>query len=144
MAADGTQLGPDTQHDELPQFAHELAHDVVITGKLTFPSNVRIDGRLNGEVRAEKLLVIGTSGVLRATVYAERLVVFGTLQGDVRQSLRVELKPGSHLIGSIETCTLVVHEGAILEGRCSTFSPAADVPSEPAVPQLPRPTRRKA
>lgn len=99
-------------------FKHEIATDVAITGRINFPGDARIDGRLRGEVRADALLVIGETGVLHADVRAERLVVRGAMHGNVLRAHLVEVEPGARLIGNVEADGLVVRPGALLEGRC--------------------------
>ncbi len=112
--------GPIAAANDLGErFKHEIAADVAISGRITFPGNARIDGRLTGEVRADALLVVGPTALLRADVRAHNLVLFGTIEGSVCQSDSVELKPGSKLIGGLEATRVVVHDGAIFEGRCS-------------------------
>lgn len=112
--------GPDAAvNDPGERFKHEIAADVAISGRITFPGNARIDGRLTGEVRADALLVVGPTALLRADVRAHNLVLFGTIEGSVCQSDSVELKPGSKLIGGLEATRVVVHDGAVFEGRCS-------------------------
>jgi len=105
--------------DEFPPFTYHLASDVTITGRLTFPCNARVDGRFSGELKADALLVVGSSALIQANVSADRLVVFGTLRGNVRKSGTVELRPGATLVGDIEVAKLIVHEGARFDGRCS-------------------------
>ncbi|MBM4242887.1 MAG: polymer-forming cytoskeletal protein [Deltaproteobacteria bacterium] len=105
--------------DSGERFKHEIAADVAISGRISFPGNARIDGRLTGEVRADALLVVGPTAHLRADVRAQSLVLFGTIEGSVCQSDSVELKPGSRLIGGLEAERVVVHAGALFEGRCS-------------------------
>jgi cytoskeletal protein CcmA (bactofilin family) len=112
--------GPVAAANDLGErFKHEIAADVAISGRITFPGNARIDGRLTGEVRADALLVVGPTALLRADVRAHNLVLFGTIEGSVCQSDSVELKPGSKLIGGLEATRVVVHDGAVFEGRCS-------------------------
>jgi cytoskeletal protein CcmA (bactofilin family) len=110
---------PAASGDGGERFKHEIAADVAISGRITFPGNARIDGRLTGEVRAEALLVVGPQALLRADVRAQNLVLFGTIEGQVCQSDSVELKPGSRLIGGLEAQRVIVHAGAVFEGRCS-------------------------
>jgi len=112
---------PDSAAAQQPaeRFKHEIAADVAISGRIAFPGNARIDGRLSGEVRADALLVVGPTAMLRANVRAQQLIVFGTIEGNVQQSESVELKPGCRLIGSLEASRVVVHEGAVFEGRCA-------------------------
>ncbi len=112
--------GPIAATNDLGErFKHEIAADVAISGRITFPGNARIDGRLTGEVRADALLVVGPTALLRADVRAQSLVLFGTIEGSVCQSDVVELKPGSRLIGGLEASRVTVHAGAVFEGRCS-------------------------
>lgn len=101
------------------RFKHEIAADVAISGRISFPGNARIDGRLTGEVRADALLVIGPTAFLRADVRAHNLILFGTIEGQVCQSDSVELKPGSRLIGRLEATRVIMHAGALFEGNCS-------------------------
>lgn len=115
------------EHGE--RFKHEIAADVAISGRIAFPGNARIDGRLSGEVRADALLVVGPTAVLRANVRAQQLVVYGTIEGDVRQTDSVELKPGCRLIGGLEARKVVVHAGAVFEGRCAVGPRAPASPS---------------
>lgn len=106
-------------NDSGERFKHEIAADVAISGRISFPGNARIDGRLTGEVRADALLVVGPTAHLRADVRAHNLILFGTIEGQVCQSGSVELKPGSRLIGGLEANRVIVHAGAFFEGRCS-------------------------
>ena len=109
--------GPVAAANDLGErFKHEIAADVAISGRISFPGNARIDGRLTGEVRADALLVVGPTALLRADVRAHNLVLFGTIEGSVCQSDSVELKPGSRLIGGLEATRVIVHAGADLRG----------------------------
>jgi cytoskeletal protein CcmA (bactofilin family) len=99
-------------------FKHEIAADTAISGKIHFPGDARIDGRLKGEVRADALLVVGESGVLHASVSADRLVLLGTIQGTIVRARVVELHRGSRLLADVEAERLVVYPGSTLEGDC--------------------------
>jgi len=120
-------------------FKHEIAADTAISGKIHFPGDARIDGRLKGEVRADALLVVGESGVLHASVSADRLVLLGTVQGGVVRSRVAELHRGAKLIGDVECERLVVHTGAILEGNCRIGGRYEPVATTPKVILLERP-----
>ncbi len=102
-----------------PAYKHEIAAGVTISGKLSFPGDARVDGKLRGEIRAHALLVVGPTALLHADIRAQRLVVYGTVIGSVHATSEVELIPGCRVIGDVEAAKLVVHEGAVLEGRCT-------------------------
>ena len=94
-----------------------LGPDAEVTGKLSFATPTRIEGKLKGEVRASDLLVIGPQAVVQASVQAAKLVVLGEVRGQVQGARRVEICAGGRLVGDVETQSLVVHEGATFEGR---------------------------
>jgi cytoskeletal protein CcmA (bactofilin family) len=94
-----------------------LGSDAEVSGKLSFVSATRIEGRLKGEVRAADLLVVGPQAVVHATVRADRLVVLGEVRGEVLGAARVEVCAGGKLFGDVETRSLVIQDGATFEGR---------------------------
>jgi cytoskeletal protein CcmA (bactofilin family) len=94
-----------------------LGPDAEVTGRLSFSTPTRIEGRLKGELRATDLLVIGPSAVVHATVQADRLVVLGEVQGSVLRAAHVEICSGGRVLGDIETRALVIREGGVFEGH---------------------------
>jgi cytoskeletal protein CcmA (bactofilin family) len=94
-----------------------LGPDAEVTGKLSFATPTRIEGKLKGDVRASDLLVVGPQAVVQANVQAEKLVVLGEVRGQVLGASRVEICSGGKIYGDVETKALVVHEGATFEGR---------------------------
>ena len=117
--------------DLLPAaFKHEIQAGVTISGRLSFPGDARVDGRLRGEIRAHALLVVGPNAQLQAEVTAERLLVQGTIVGNVRAARGLRLAAGGRVIGDVEAEHLVVDEGAVLEGRCSIGRPGGAKPAQ--------------
>src|SRR5215467_10688166 len=94
-----------------------LGPDAEVTGKLSFATPTRIEGKLKGEVHASDLLVVGPQAIVQANVRAEKLVVLGEIRGEVLGANRVEICAGGKIYGDIETKALVVHDGATFEGR---------------------------
>ena len=94
-----------------------LGPDAEVTGKLSFETATRIEGKLHGEIRATDLLVVGAEAIVHATVQAAKLVVLGEVRGEVQGAARVEICEGGKLFGDVETKCLVVQEGATFEGR---------------------------
>jgi cytoskeletal protein CcmA (bactofilin family) len=89
-----------------------------VSGKLSFSTPTRIEGRLRGEVRASDLLIIAPSGSLVGTVWPTSLIVAGEIRGQILGAERVEIQPGGRVVGMIETKALVIPEGATFEGDC--------------------------
>jgi cytoskeletal protein CcmA (bactofilin family) len=94
-----------------------LGPDAEVTGKLSFATPTRIEGKLKGEIRASDLLVVGPQAIVQANVQADKLVVLGEIRGQVLGANRIEICAGGKLYGDVETKALVIHEGATFEGR---------------------------
>ena len=111
-----------------------LGPDAEVTGKLSFATPTRIEGKLKGDVRASDLLVVGPQAIVQANVQAEKLVVLGEVRGQVLGASRVEICSGGKIYGDVETKALIVHEGATFEGR-SKMGHDLGVAAEPEGPQ---------
>jgi cytoskeletal protein CcmA (bactofilin family) len=99
-----------------------LGEGAEFKGVLSFQGTVRIDGRLEGEVVGDELLIVGEGGVLRANVDVGSVISNGRIEGTIRAKKRVELLASSRVIGKISTPCLVVMEGASLNGTCDMGS----------------------
>lgn len=101
-----------------PAVRQLLGRETTVTGKLSFNAPTRIDGVLNGEVRASDLLVIGEEGKVDGTVCARQLLVLGEVRGEVQVEGRAEIRAGGRVFGRIQSKLLVVNAGAVLDGDC--------------------------
>lgn len=94
-----------------------LGQGATIEGKLSFKGSVHIDGRVEGEIRADDTVVLGESAVVIAKITAAKVVAQGRIEGDIEASQRIELRAPATVIGNIRTPSLVIHEGVTFEGR---------------------------
>jgi cytoskeletal protein CcmA (bactofilin family) len=85
-------------------------------GKLSFRDTVRIDGRFRGEIASENTLIVGESGEIHATIRSNTVVVSGLVEGDIIAARKVVLHKTARVHGNLETPSLVVEEGAALDG----------------------------
>ncbi|MCB0320154.1 MAG: polymer-forming cytoskeletal protein [Bdellovibrionales bacterium] len=95
-----------------------LGKGTVIQGKLSFDTPVRIDGELTGEVFSSSVLIVGETGKISADLNVETLIVLGSVSGEVRARKRLELHGCGKFVGSVETPSVTVEEGAHFEGIC--------------------------
>lgn len=94
-----------------------LSPGTAVSGKLTFDLPVKIDSRFSGEVKASELLIVGPNAKVDARISARHLRIEGSLTGTVRVSGWVEILPGGHFQGEIESGRLRVHPGGLFEGK---------------------------
>ena len=116
-----------------------------ITGTLVFEGPSRIEGHVEGEVSAQDTLTVGESAVVNARIKGLMIVIHGTVTGDVVAQTRLEIRAPGKVIGDVTTPTLVIDEGAILEGRCSMRSGAsAEKTGGVPIPPIANATQREA
>lgn len=94
-------------------------------GRLEFERTVRIDGTFVGEVETGDELVVGAGGRVEARIRAGTLTIAGTVVGDVEVRERLVLESTAVLQGDVDTASLRIEEGAVLEGRVTMKKAAA-------------------
>lgn len=94
-----------------------VAKDAVWEGKLVCSGNVRVEGRLRGEIQTTGALFVAADAHVEGSVRARTVTLAGEIQGDVRCDDRLEILPGGAAHGEVDTGALVVHEGAFIESR---------------------------
>jgi len=92
-----------------------------LTGDLEFEGGLRIDGHVEGNVRAvgEKagMLVIGEQATVTGTLSAANVIVNGMVNGPVHATEVLELQPKAKIVGDVSYKSLEMHTGAVVEGR---------------------------
>ena len=101
-------------------------------GKLSFEGTVRIDGRFTGTIVTNDTLVVGEGAQVSAEVSCGTIIVHGTITGNVKASVAVELHPPARVNGNLETPVLIVQKGVSFNGQCKMD--AAARPSSGPVP----------
>lgn len=109
-------------------------------GNLKIEGSVRIDGELSGEVEAGGTVIVSEGARVDARVRANFVVIAGQFQGRVECSDRLEILPTGRVIAELSTNSLVIHEGAFLEGqvhmseRMPVVSPNGSVQTAEPIP----------
>lgn len=102
-------------------------------GELRFEDTFRIDGRLTGKVVSEGDLVVGVGGEIEGEVRVGRVFISGTVRGRIHATRRLEIATNGRVYADLETPSLVVEDGAFVEGACSMVA-AAKAEAAPAKP----------
>ena len=91
-----------------------ISSDIEIEGDVETSGDVRIDGVINGDVRADTLIV-GAAGRIFGEVAAAEVVVDGAVKGRIVGG-DVELRSSAQVEGDIAHEVLEVKRGARFEG----------------------------
>ena len=89
-----------------------------VEGILRSSTDVRVNGRVTGEVNVEGRVIVADKGVIDGTLVAANADVAGTVLGDLHVAERLLLKSTARVEGTIKTSRLVVEEGAMFDGQC--------------------------
>jgi len=90
------------------------------TGEVQFKSMLRIDGQFSGRVTSPEGTLIVSSGaeVTQASINVAVAKINGTVEGDINASKEVVLGRTASVSGKVTAGSLVVEEGALLNGIC--------------------------
>jgi cytoskeletal protein CcmA (bactofilin family) len=81
-----------------------------------------IDGKVEGSIKSEGKLTIGTHAHVQGEIRAGSVTVQGTVEGNVFASERCALEAGATLRGDIEAPRLAVDENATFLGSAKISS----------------------
>ena len=95
-------------------------------GTLRAKGSVRIDGKIEGGVAADGVIV-GDQGEIQGDISARKVVIGGKVNGNVHASETLELSAKSQVFGDLHAPQLVIAEGAVFEGSCLMASEKAKV-----------------
>jgi|GEM_PF-4771460 len=85
-------------------------------GKLYCQGSTRIAGEIEGEVISEGLLVVEQTALIKGDITADEVVVHGRVEGSIKSKGRVSLAPNCLIDGDVYSKSLVMAEGAALNG----------------------------
>jgi cytoskeletal protein CcmA (bactofilin family) len=90
-----------------------------MTGEANFKGMLRVDGHLSGRVSSQDgTLIVSTGGQVDANVEVSVAQIYGTVNGDIVATKRIELGRVAKVTGNVQTPALVIEQGAIFEGSC--------------------------
>ena len=140
----------ETRINEISNSSNTISKDTSIDGNVETTGNLRIEGKVKGNIRARSKVVLGNSGEVEGKVFAQTADVEGTINGSVQVEGLLTLKSTAHIKGDIKTGKLVMEAGAVFDGKCKMGSfknpddlttvekPAEKVASKPAEKPQPK------
>jgi len=93
-----------------------IANGMRIVGDIETAGVVKVDGQIDGSVNGARQLLLGRGASIRGAILADEVVIGGTVDGGVVATERLELQSSAVVNGDIETRSIVVLEGAQING----------------------------
>jgi cytoskeletal protein CcmA (bactofilin family) len=94
-----------------------IARGAKITGQINGTSDLVVEGELEGEVKLESNVTIGSGGLIKGNVSALSVRIGGRVVGNVRGVEKVEILNTGRLEGDVVAPRVMLAEGAFFKGK---------------------------
>lgn len=107
-----------------------IGKTLFINGEIASDEEVLIEGKIEGKIRSNHRVIVGTSGVVNADIDAKEVIIKGAVTGNVSCSYKIEIVPDGKLTGNITSNKVVLAEGAIFKGNIDMQSGGEEAAEE--------------
>lgn len=102
-----------------PNAMNQFGQGTLINGDVSTEGDVRIDGKVTGNVSSKSKVVIGVPGVIEGNIVCQNAYIDGKVTGNLEVSELLILSSTAQISGDMKMKKLVVQEGAKFNGKCS-------------------------
>lgn len=114
-----------------PPIRSLIGEGMVLHGDVDFNDGLRIDGEVQGDVKADSansILVISENARVHGKVRAGHVIINGEVRGPVHSDELLELQPKARVVGDVRYEVLEMHQGATVDGQLKPLK-SADKPA---------------
>jgi cytoskeletal protein CcmA (bactofilin family) len=104
--------------EELSNSSNIIGKGTVIHGDIETYGNLRIEGKIVGNIKTKSKAAFGHSSYIEGNILAQNAELAGHITGTVEVSELLTLKPTAIINGDIITNKLIVESGATFNGEC--------------------------
>ncbi|MEM6379390.1 MAG: polymer-forming cytoskeletal protein [Bacteroidota bacterium] len=122
---------------------NSLVKGTTIEGTVRSESDIRIDGRIKGQLFCDAKVIIGPSGTIEGEITCQNAVIEGNFQGTITVKDLLIVKESAKVSGDVRTVKLVVTDGAIFNVNCNMTGKAAAPKNAKAEPKVINPNINK-
>jgi len=97
---------------------NSLVQGTVIEGTVNAQNDIRIDGKLTGNLICSGKVIIGPQGFIEGDIKCDNAVIEGRFDGVLTVSELLNVKETATINGEITTNKLIVQSGAIFNVAC--------------------------
>jgi cytoskeletal protein CcmA (bactofilin family) len=110
-----------------------IAAGTRLVGDWEGPGLIKVDGRVEGSITGARQAIVGRDGVVHGNIQASEVILAGTVDGSVVATDRAELQGSAAINGDVNTRTIIVHEGARINGTVRMGNAQAEGADRPSV-----------
>jgi len=104
--------------EELKNISNIIGKGTVLVGNLEAYGNIRIEGKITGNLKSKNKVAMGQSSHVEGDIMAQNAEIAGEVKGRLEVSELLILKPTAVINGDIITNKLLVETGAVFNGSC--------------------------
>lgn len=104
-----------------------ISEGTKLKGNINSQNDIRISGRVEGEVSTKGKLIITSSGKIEGNIKVKEADIAGKHEGEIRVADRLILRQTAVIDGNIYTKSLLVEEGAQINGACKMEADATNL-----------------
>jgi len=97
-----------------------ISKGTMITGNMNCSGDIRIDGKLEGNITNQGKLVTGPDSEIKGDINVGSAKIGGIIIGNINASGTLEMEKSARVEGIITSNGLIIHEGADLKAEVSS------------------------
>lgn len=102
---------------ELGDVVSIIGPGMKIVGDCSSDGTIRVEGQVEGSVKAGKSVVVGKDGTVKGDITTQDAIIAGTVDGSVNAESRVELQSTCRVQGDIRSRRVKLDEGGQVDGQ---------------------------
>lgn len=103
---------------QLSNSSNIIGKGTIIRGDLETFGNIRIDGKVHGNVSSKSKVALGDGSYVEGNIHSQNAEISGEVKGKLEVKDVLILKPSAVINGDIFTGKLIVETGATFNGNC--------------------------
>ena len=104
--------------EEISNSSNTIGKGTFLEGNVETYGNIRIEGKVTGNVKSKSKVALGPSSLVQGNVMAQNADLEGEVKGRIEVAELLVLKATAVIHGDIVTGKLVVEPGALFNGTC--------------------------
>ena len=113
--------------EEISNSSNVIGKGTVLEGNIETFGNIRIEGKVIGNVKSKSKIALGTGSHIDGNIIAQNADIEGEVKGRIEISDMLVLKATAVVHGDIATGKLVVEPGAVFNGSCKMGAAVKDL-----------------
>jgi cytoskeletal protein CcmA (bactofilin family) len=104
--------------EEISTSSNSIGKGTFLEGSVETYGNIRIEGKVTGNVKSKSKVALGSSSLVEGNVMAQNADLEGEVKGRIEVTELLVLKATAVIHGDIVTGKLVIEPGAVFNGTC--------------------------